>query len=257
MRRISIDGEAELGRSVRPPPSSVRARCEHMFVLRAATWIGRRCGCCSSRASRSSGSPTRFRRHPSTVAYWIAKHGLEANGHEKHAAKGGLDREVLATLVAQGATIREIAAAVDRSAGTVRHWLGRYGLKTQNRRGPRTGDEVEAARERLAHRDASMRDPRHHTVRPGSGRLLPMPAVPIRGGHPSPAKGQTDPRRRSRRIVPAVRLRPLPRCAGLPSPRPVDQADRGQRQRVRPRHRQAARRRRQVRAAVRELSCRS
>lgn len=89
----------------------------------------------------------RFRRHPSTVAYWIAKHGLEANGHEKHAAKGGLDREVLETLVTQGCTIREIAAAVNRSAGTVRHWLGRYGLKTQNKRGPRPGVGVEQARE--------------------------------------------------------------------------------------------------------------
>lgn len=88
----------------------------------------------------------RFRRHPSTVSYWIAKHGLEANGHAKHAARGGLDRERLERLIEEGLTIAEIAAAVDRSKGTVRHWLKTYGLETLNsRRRAQRRDAVEAA----------------------------------------------------------------------------------------------------------------
>ena len=74
----------------------------------------------------------RFRRHPSTVAYWIAKHGLVANGQQRHAARGGLDREQLEALVEQGLSITEIAAAVERSKATVRHWLKKYGLRTLN-----------------------------------------------------------------------------------------------------------------------------
>lgn len=75
---------------------------------------------------------TRFRKHPSTVAYWIAKHGLVANGQEKHAPRGGLDRAELQALIEQGLSITEIAAAVDRSKATVRHWLKKYELRTLN-----------------------------------------------------------------------------------------------------------------------------
>ena len=69
-------------------------------------------------------------RHPSTVAYWVAKHGLTAPNRDRHAARGGLDRDLLADLVARDLTVREIAAEVGRSTATVRHWLARYGLKT-------------------------------------------------------------------------------------------------------------------------------
>lgn len=72
----------------------------------------------------------RFGRHPSTVSYWLHKHGLEAPNRDKHAYKGALERERLEELVDQGMTIREIAEAVERSTATVRHWLRRYGLST-------------------------------------------------------------------------------------------------------------------------------
>ena len=72
----------------------------------------------------------RFGRHPSTVAYWMRKHGLEAPNRAKHAGKGGLDRDELADLVARRLTIRQIAGELDRSTATVRHWLRRYGLST-------------------------------------------------------------------------------------------------------------------------------
>lgn len=78
----------------------------------------------------------RVGRHESTVAYWVAQHGLRAN-REKHAARGGLSRQTLELLVEEGASIAEIAEALDRGKATVRYWLGKYGLRTQcPRRGP-------------------------------------------------------------------------------------------------------------------------
>src|SRR6202046_244507 len=81
----------------------------------------------------------RFGRHPSTVSYWMRKHGLEAPNRAKHAAKGGIERERLVELVGRGMTIAEIADEVALSKGAVRHWLGRYGLQTSHRRGRRSG----------------------------------------------------------------------------------------------------------------------
>ncbi len=72
----------------------------------------------------------RFRRHPSTVAYWMNKYGLEAVHRERHGAKGGIEREELEALVADGLSIAQIAAAVGLSKTAVRHWLRRYDLRT-------------------------------------------------------------------------------------------------------------------------------
>jgi Homeodomain-like domain/Helix-turn-helix domain len=69
-------------------------------------------------------------RHPSTVSYWLRKHGLEAVGADVHSARGALDRDELAMYLRAGFTIRDIAEAADRSTTTVRHWLRRYGLQT-------------------------------------------------------------------------------------------------------------------------------
>src|SRR3954470_8819344 len=67
---------------------------------------------------------------PSTVAYWANKHGLASAHAPRHRARGGIERAVLENLVEQGLSIRQIASELRVSAGTVRHWLGRYGLKT-------------------------------------------------------------------------------------------------------------------------------
>lgn len=75
----------------------------------------------------------RFGKHPSTVSYWMRKHGLEAPNRAKHAGRGGLDRGELETAVQAGLSIAEIARRFGRSKGTVRHWLRRYGLKTMHR----------------------------------------------------------------------------------------------------------------------------
>jgi transposase len=71
------------------------------------------------------------RRDPSTVAYWVNKHGLRSRHADRHAARGGLTREQLEPLVERGLTIRQIAGEVGRSTATVRHWLRRHGLKTR------------------------------------------------------------------------------------------------------------------------------
>jgi transposase-like protein len=70
-------------------------------------------------------------RSPSTVAYWVNKHGLQSTHARRHAARGGIDRSALAALVEEGLSIRQIARRFDVSATTVRHWLRRHGLKTQ------------------------------------------------------------------------------------------------------------------------------
>jgi hypothetical protein len=71
---------------------------------------------------------------PSTVAYWVNKHGLVSSHAERHAARGGIDRAELEALVAEGRSIRAIAAELSVSYATVRHWLRRYGLATPRTR---------------------------------------------------------------------------------------------------------------------------
>src|SRR5437660_6880601 len=79
----------------------------------------------------------RFGKDASTISYWMRKHGLVSPYREKHAAKGGIQRERLEELVEAGATIAEIAAEVGRSKATVRHWLRRFDLRTKNGVGTR------------------------------------------------------------------------------------------------------------------------
>ncbi len=86
-----------------------------------------------------------------TVGYWLAKHGLTAAGHARHRARGAIPRTQLETLVNEGLTTREIAERVDRSQGTIRHWLREYGLKTT--RAARRGLTSSAAAEKYELRE--------------------------------------------------------------------------------------------------------
>jgi transposase-like protein len=70
---------------------------------------------------------------PSTVAYWVNKHGLSSQHAPRHRAKGGLTREQLEPLVQDGRSIREIANTLEVSPTTVRHWLTKYGIQTRPR----------------------------------------------------------------------------------------------------------------------------
>jgi IS30 family transposase len=102
----------------------------------------------------------RFARHPSTVAYWMKKHGLKAPNGEKHAAKGGIERDVLETYLDAGMTIAEIAESVGQSRTAVSYWLGRYGLKTQRSHGADAREQTRIARE--GGQNTITRDCRHH-----------------------------------------------------------------------------------------------
>src|ERR1700720_1771990 len=88
----------------------------------------------------------RFGLHESTVGYWVKKHGLHAVRREKHAARGGLCQEELKRLVDAGSSITDIAETVGRSKGTVRHWLKKYGLRTEGTRGAPSREGAKQAR---------------------------------------------------------------------------------------------------------------
>jgi transposase len=72
--------------------------------------------------------------HPSTVGNWAARHGLQPPHAAKYARRGPPDRERLERLAAGGATLMEMAEALDRSTATVRHWLKRWGIERVDRR---------------------------------------------------------------------------------------------------------------------------
>jgi len=99
-------------------------------------------------------------RHPSTISYWLRKHGLQATGRARHAPKGSVDRIRLRELAEGGASIRRIAAELDIGYSTVRYWLGRCGLETD--RGVRRRESSAARKAGLT--KAYLRCPRHgHT----------------------------------------------------------------------------------------------
>ncbi len=67
---------------------------------------------------------------PSTVGYWVKKYGLGSAHAERHAPRGGIDRETLAALVEEGLAVRAMATRLGVSYSTVRHWLQRHSLET-------------------------------------------------------------------------------------------------------------------------------
>lgn len=70
-------------------------------------------------------------RHPSTVSYWLKKHGLEAGGAERHAPKGRVEPGVLRQMVDDGKSIREIATELGAGYSTIRYWMRREGIETE------------------------------------------------------------------------------------------------------------------------------
>jgi transposase len=70
-------------------------------------------------------------KHLTTVGYWMKRHGLRALHADKYAPKqSAITRERLEGLVAEGASLNDLAEVLGLSASTVRHWLQKYGLKT-------------------------------------------------------------------------------------------------------------------------------
>ena len=66
-------------------------------------------------------------RDPSTVSYWVRKHGLTSAHAERHAARGPIERELLTEIVACELSIRDMADVFERSPTTIRHWLAKHG----------------------------------------------------------------------------------------------------------------------------------
>ena len=79
-------------------------------------------------------------RHPSTVSYWLRKHGLRAAGRERHSPNGGVDPDRVAKLVEEGASIRGIAKELGVGYSTVRYWLRRLELETDRTLRKREGE---------------------------------------------------------------------------------------------------------------------
>lgn len=107
----------------------------------------------------------RVGKDPSTIGYWCKRYGLQAVGHERYAPRGGLSREALEPLLAEGLTLAQMAERLDRSISTVRHWLGAHGLETLRAR----MRETLPADRPLAFERTCLRHGRTRFVRDGRG----------------------------------------------------------------------------------------
>ncbi len=67
-------------------------------------------------------------RDPSTVGYWVKRHGLVANGASRFSPGKGVRREALEPLVADGLALGQIAAKLEVSIKTVCYWIEKFGL---------------------------------------------------------------------------------------------------------------------------------
>lgn len=90
-------------------------------------------------------------KHPSTVSYWLKKHGLIAVGRERHAPKGSIDTDRLRKLVLEGVSIRHMADELGAGYSTIRYWLKRLGLETERSIRRQEGDAARKAGLRRAY----------------------------------------------------------------------------------------------------------
>jgi transposase len=101
---------------------SILIEWEHAFVERE--WL-------EQQLQRGKSLPAIAKlvgKDPSTVGYWVKKHGLRANGADKYSPTGGVTRDRLAPLVASGMTLEAIARELKVGVNTVRYWIKRHGL---------------------------------------------------------------------------------------------------------------------------------
>ena len=109
-------------------------------------------------------------RDPSTVSYWVRKHGLTSSHAERHAARGPIGRDLFTEIVACDLSVRDMADVLGRSPTTVRHWLRRYALTS----GPPRRRAIVAAAERDGVRESELpcqhHGPTRHVRRPDGFR---------------------------------------------------------------------------------------
>jgi transposase len=108
-------------------------------------------------------------RSPSTVAYWVNKHGLTSQHAARHRARGGLTREQLEPLVAAGLPIRSMAEQLGVSYSTVRHWLAHHGLVTERGRRLAGTREMREAGIESGIADCPVHGPSRHVRRKDGG----------------------------------------------------------------------------------------
>jgi transposase len=108
-------------------------------------------------------------RAPSTVAYWVNKHGLISSHAARHAPRGDIERDRLAALVEEGLSIRAMAERLDVSYTTVRHWLGRFGLQTPRARRLASTATARASMATEAVVDCPVHGPTRHVRRTDGG----------------------------------------------------------------------------------------
>ena len=70
-------------------------------------------------------------KHPSTISYWLKKHGLRAARGSTHSPKGPVDKHELLALIEEELSLREIAERLDRSVTVVRYWIRRYEIQRE------------------------------------------------------------------------------------------------------------------------------
>ena len=58
-------------------------------------------------------------RHPSTVSYWLKKHGLRASKGLTHSPKGPVDKQQLLALIDEELSLAEIAERLSRHRGSL------------------------------------------------------------------------------------------------------------------------------------------
>src|SRR5688572_9294629 len=87
----------------------------------------------------------RFGRDASTVGYWVRKHGLQAANAARHSPRGGIERGVLKTLIAEGLSISGIAERLGVHRSTVGYWLGKHDLRTAQAHRRQQGQRARAA----------------------------------------------------------------------------------------------------------------
>lgn len=105
----------------------------------------------------------------STVFYWVKKYGLRSHHAYKHAARGGIPRELMEDWVAEGCSAREIAERLAVSPTTVGYWLRKYDLETARAKTKRT------IREALAAAGEETSEIEAHCPKHGWARFVPRP----------------------------------------------------------------------------------
>src|SRR3954463_16151076 len=162
-----------------------------------------------------------LRRDPSTVAYWVNKHGLTSQHAPKHAARGGIPRAALEELLAAGLPVRAMAERLGVSYTTVRHWLRKHGLVTPRGAKLASTQQARAAGVEEAMIDCPIHGPTRHVRRlEGGMRCLACRSAAV-----------SERRRRVKSILVAerwrvrdLRLRPQSGRAALPPCRSVIEA---------------------------------